>query len=131
MSENPEMALRALNASPVTVCGFEVRPVTLRMCCVLDEIGSPLVTGERAQRLGAWAGTLYAMTRDAAESQRLLASGRGAFDDAAMAWADGVPMAAAFSLIRACLAQAAAAAGVNPEAEDGGDQGEASAATAG
>lgn len=128
---NPERALAALNAATIDVDGHGVLPVTLRLACVLEAVGSPLATGEAAAGMAAWAETLYAMTRPAAESQRLLAKGRDAFRAAAMEWADGVQMRTALRLVAAARRQTAAATGVNPEPEDGGDAGEAPAATAG
>jgi hypothetical protein len=125
MAGNPKRALKALNAAPRKVGRHEVMPATLRMCCVLDEIGSPLVIhGRPAPRnVGGWAPTIFAMTRPAAESQRLLAEGRDAFDAACMEWADGLMLDEALALVRACANQVAAAAGVHPDPGEDGETG--------
>jgi hypothetical protein len=136
MAGNPRRALKALNAAPAKVGRHEVMPATLRMCCVLSEIESPLVRGgaPAPKSLGAWVPTLFAMTRPAAESQRLLSEGRAAFDAAAMEWAGNVQLGEALDLINACATQVAVAAGVHADSGVGGDSEEGEgphAATAG
>ena len=133
--DNPEKALEALNAAPIEVDGYEVGVVTLRKACVLGELKSPLVTGRDGDDMTAWAETLYAMTRPAQESQRLLAKGRDEYRAAVMEWADGLPMQTALRLIAAARRQTAVAVGVHAD-NDGGEPGKkngtnASAVTAG
>ena len=121
---NPEKALAALNAAGIECGRFTVRPLTLGMCAVLDAIGSPLVGGPAPKGVGGWAETLFAMTRPAAESRRILASGgRAAFSVAAAEWADGVSADEAVSLCGAAAKSAETALGVHPDG-DGGKTGD-------
>ncbi len=118
----PEKALDAVLAAPAEVAGFTVRVVTLGMASVLQKIRSPLSTGDPPGGLGGWVPTLFAMTRDAAESRAILASGGvDAYLEAADKWSDGISVADALALVRACSRASAVAAGVNPQG-DGGDE---------
>ena len=122
-SGNPERALAAINADAAECGRFAVRPLTLGMCAVLDAIGSPLMGGPAPKGVGGWAETLFAMTRPAAESRRILASGgRAAFALAAAEWADGVSAGEAVALCGAAAKSAETALGVHPDG-DGGDGG--------
>ena len=75
--------------------GLIVREVTAGILIVLERIGSPYATGE-APAPGAgfapWLGTVYAMTRPAAESWGAIR--RGTFEAEAAAWADTLSPAA-------------------------------------
>ncbi len=120
MAVVPEKALDALLAAPAEAAGFTVRPITLGMAAVLQKVGSPLSTGNPPGGLGDWIPTLYAMTRDAAESRAILASGgEDAYRKAAEEWADGLSVADGLALVRACSRAAAVATGVNPEGDGG------------
>ena len=122
---NPEKALAALNAAGIECGRFKVRPLTLGMCAVLDAIGSPLMGGPAPKGVGGWAETLFAMTRPAAESRKILASGgRAAFSAAAAEWADGVSADEAVSLCGAAAKSAETALGVHPDGDGGEGQGE-------
>ena len=117
----PEKALNALLAAPAEVAGFKVRPITLGMASVLQKVRSPLSTGDPPGGLGGWIPTLFAMTRDAAESRAILATGgEEAYCKAAEEWADGLSVADGLALVRACSRAAAVATGVNPQ--DGGGE---------
>ena len=120
MAGIPEKALDALLAAPAEVAGFKVRPITLGMASVLQKVRSPLSTGDPPGGLGGWIPTLFAMTRDAAESRAILASGgEEAYIKAAEEWADGLSVADGLALVRACSRAAAVATGVNPQDDDG------------
>ncbi len=124
----PEKALDALLAAPEEVAGFKVRPITLGMASVLQKVQSPLSTGDPPGGLGGWITTLFAMTRDAAESRAILASGgEEAYIKAAEEWADGLSVADGLALVRACSRAAAVATGVNPQ--DGGESPDPTART--
>lgn len=125
MAGNPKRALAALNAAPARVGRHEIRPLTLGLAAILEEIGSPLSGGPAPSGVGGWVGTLFALTRPAAESKALLAGrdGRAAFERAAAEWADGVAVAEAAELVRAAAHAAITAAGVHPDG-DGGEGGE-------
>lgn len=125
MARNPKLAVRALNAAPARVGRHEIRPLTLGLAAILEEIGSPLSGGPAPTGVGGWVGTLFALTRPAAESKALLAGrdGRAAFERAAAEWADGVAVAEAAELVRAAAHAAITAAGVHPDG-DGGEGGE-------
>ena len=132
MSVIPEKALDALLAAPAEVAGFKVRPITLGMASVLQKVRSPLSTGDPPGGLGGWIPTLFAMTRDAAESLAILASGgEEAYMRAAEEWADGLSVADGLALVRACSRAAATATGVNPEGDGGEDADPTSGTTAG
>ena len=132
MAVIPEKALDALLAAPAEAAGFTVRPITLGMAAVLQKVRSPLSTGDPPGGLGDWIPTLYAMTRDAAESRRILASGgEEAYRRAAEEWADGLSVADGLALVRACSRAAATATGVNPEGDGGEDADPTSRTTAG
>lgn len=122
---NPKRALRAVNAAPAEVGRFTVRPFTLGLAAILEEIGSPLAGDSPAPRgVGGWTETLFAFTRPASESKALLGGrdGRAAFARAAAEWADGVSVAEAAALIRAAADAALVAANVHPDG-DGGEGG--------
>ena len=80
---------------------FEVRELFLGTLAVLEKIGSPLVDPDAPRSLAAWAETLYALTRPAADCMRALALGRDAYSAEAMAWADTVTNAEATALMAA------------------------------
>ena len=101
--QNPKAALAAFNASKsVKVGPFDVREITLGLGGVLEQIGSPIFTGEKPKRVHGWIPTLYAMTHTTPESERLLAKGVEAFNAAAREWADAdVPYGLTTKLIDA------------------------------
>ena len=125
--KNPKRALNAFNAPAATPVGtYEVQEFTLGLAGVLEAIGSPLSTGERIATVEEWAPTLFACTRPPETSRKLLASGGvAAFEHAARAWADALPIATGRSLIRTVTDSLNRLNGVDP---DGGDaDGEAGA----
>ena len=63
MAGNPKRALAALNAAPARVGRHEIRPLTLGLAAILEEIGSPLSGGPAPSGVGGWVGTLFALTR--------------------------------------------------------------------
>lgn len=120
--KNPPAALAALCApGSVRVGRFEVRELTLGHLAVLEQIGSPLADRSAKRSLAAWAETLYALTRGAAECFALLASGRDAFREAAMRWAEGVRTDEALAMIRAVGASGGRLSAVLPPAASGED----------
>ena len=86
-------------------CGETVRPMTLGMWAALERIGSPLITGEPPKDALELIPSLYLLTHDPRE---VLASG---FFDAAVAWADSLPVTAR----DACYRQMDAMGDVLPE----------------
>ncbi len=121
--DNPKRALDAFNAPLTTdVGGAAVYEITLGLAGVLEAVGSPLHTGLRPESLDAWAPTLYALTRPAAESRRLLASaGADGYRKAAQEWADATPVALGKRLIEAATAAVQRLNGISPDGGDGGD----------
>lgn len=102
MTPNPKAALEALVHPATTKVGrFEVRELYLGTLAVLERIDSPLIDPNAPRTLQAWAETLYALTRPAADCVRALAGGRDAYSAEAMAWADTVSDAEAKALVDA------------------------------
>ena len=107
---NPRKAVAAI--LPLTVecpCGATVRPMTLGMWAALERVGSPLVTGKEAKDTLELVPSLYLLTHDPRE---VLASG---FFDAAVAWADSLPVTALGEIRDACYRQMDAMGDVLPE----------------
>lgn len=99
---NPTAALDALTHPATTKVGrFEVRELFFGTLAVLEKIGSPLLDKDAPRTLQAWAETLYAITRPAADCLRALSGGREAYAAEAIAWADTVSNAEAAALMRA------------------------------
>lgn len=90
-------------------CGETVRPMTLGMWAALERIGSPLVTGAVPKDALELIPSLYLLTHDPRE---VLASG---FFDAAVAWADSLPVTALGEIRDACYRQMDAMGDVLPE----------------
>lgn len=125
--KNPKAALDAFNApDPAPGQAPAVREITLGMAGILEAIGSPLYDGRLPAAIGGWAPTLYALTRDAAESRRILAAGgRERFEACAQAWADALPIGTARRLIGEVTAALQRLGAVSPD--DGGGDGEGGA----
>jgi hypothetical protein len=88
-AKNPRKAMAALLPLAVKCpCGETVRPLTLGMYAALERIGSPLITGKPPKDALELIPSLYLLTHDPRE---VLASG---FFDAAVAWADSLPVTA-------------------------------------
>ena len=118
---NPRKAVAALLPLAVRCpCGVTVRPLTLGMWAALERIGSPLITAEPPKDALELVPSLYLITHDPRE---VLASG---FFDAALAWADTLPVTALGEIRDACLRQIGAMGDVLPEVKK-----KASPATAG
>lgn len=132
MATNPTRALEALTASGEDVGGVHVREITLGVSAVLERIGSPLVTGRAPETLLDMLPTMFAMTRPAAESQRLLASGgTDALRDAAVEWADGFGTEQGMEISRACVRALLRVSRVSPQGvpdKEGAPAGNGSAA---
>lgn len=90
--KNPNRALEALTTSETPVGKVSIREITLGLAGILERIDSPLVTGKNPKFIMEWAPTLYAMTHTTPESERLLAQGRKAYDQAALVWSDTIPL---------------------------------------
>lgn len=90
-------------------CGETVRPMTLGMWAALERIGSPLITGEPPKDALELIPSLYLLTHNPRE---VLASG---FFDAAVAWADSLPVTALGEIRDACYRQMDAMGDVLPE----------------
>lgn len=90
-------------------CGATVRPMTLGMWAALERIGSPLVTGKEPKDTLELVPSLYLLTHDPREVLR------GTFFDAAVAWADTMPVSALDEIRRACYRQMGAMFDVLPE----------------
>lgn len=132
--KNPQRALDAITASGKPVASYTVREITLGLAGVLEKIMSPLVTGRKPEHIIEWAPSLYAMTHSTAECEKLLAGGRKAFEAAAYAWADTVPLAEAKRMLDSAMEAGKRLAEVSDEGEDDtseGAAGNAGAATGG
>lgn len=90
-------------------CGETVRPLTLGMYAALERLGSPLVTGAEPKDALELIPSLYLLTHDPRE---VLASG---FFDAAVAWADTLPVTALGEIRDACYRHMGAMGDVLPE----------------
>lgn len=107
---NPRKAMAALLPLAVKCpCGETLRPMTLGMWAALERIGSPLITGEPPKDALELIPSLYLLTHDPRE---VLASG---FFDAAVAWADSLPVTALGEIRDACYRQMDAMGDVLPE----------------
>ena len=107
---NPRKAMAALLPLAARCpCGETVRPMTLGVWAALERIGSPLVTGEPPKDALELVPSLYLLTHDPRE---VLASG---FFDAAVAWADTLPVTALGEIRDACYRQMDAMRDVLPE----------------
>lgn len=110
---NPEKAIAALIPSPLeAVPGVVVRPMTLGMWAALERIKSPLVTGDVPKDTLELVPSLYLMTHDPREIFR------PDFLDAAMKWADTMPVDVVAAIDKAARRQIDAAVDVIPE-DDG------------
>ena len=104
-TKNPDAALEALTRPAKTTVGrFEMREPTLGMMAILEKIGSPFAVRGAKRDFSAFVETLFALTRPAVESLRLLEKGRDAFKDAAFEWSDTVSAAEGADLRRAATA---------------------------
>ena len=92
-------------------CGAVVRPMTLGMWAALERIGSPLVTGKEPADALDLLPSLYLLTHDPREVLR------GDLLEAAVAWADSLPVTALAEIRTACDRQAGAVFDVVPEIE--------------
>ncbi|MBR2066071.1 MAG: hypothetical protein IJ983_03160 [Kiritimatiellae bacterium] len=109
---NPRKAMAALLPLPIDcVDGQTVRPMTLGMWAALERIGSPLVTGEAPADALELLPSLYLLTHDPREVLR------GDLLDAAIAWADALPVTALAAIREACDRQSRAVFDVVPEAQ--------------
>ena len=109
-AKNPRKAMAALLPLAVKCpCGETVLPLTLGMWAALERIGSPLVTGKPPKDALELIPSLYLLTHDPRE---VLASG---FFDAAVAWADTLPVTALGEIRDACYRQMDAMGDVLPE----------------
>lgn len=134
MAKNPKRAVKALTACGERVDEVEVREITLGLAAVLELLGSPLVVKRGAESgeltLREMLPTIFAMTRSAAETERLLAEGGfEAVMDAAVAWADDLSTATGMKLAKACARMAVKVADVSPQGDmEGGAEGNADVA---
>ena len=108
---NPRKTLAAALPLPIEAAGLEVHPMTLGRWAALERIGSPLVTGERPRDSLELVPSLYLITHDPREVFR------GNIVDAAMQWADTLPVEALEAILAAARRQMAAVFGVVPEAD--------------
>jgi len=107
---NPDKAMAALMPLPIEIApGVEVRPVTLGMWAALERIKSPLVTGEEPKDTLELIPSLYLLTHD----PRIVLN--GGLLEAAMAWADTLPVTAMDAIQRACNKHIDAALAVIPQ----------------
>ena len=127
MAKNPKRALEAATDCGETVCGVLIRPLTLGLAAALEKCGSPLLEGAggKPPTVGDMMASAFVLSRPAAESCRLLAQGRGAFDEAVIGWLDTLPPSAGAPLAKACLRAAGRVAGAAPAGvpDDGGPEG--------
>lgn len=111
--ENPRKALAALLPLPLSCGDYEgapvVRPMTLGMWAALERIGSPLVTVEEPKDVMDLIPSLYLITHDPREVFA------GNVLDAAMRWADTLPVGALDMIREAAYRQMNAAFDVIPE----------------
>ena len=106
---NPRKAMAALLPLAVECpCGATVRPMTLGMWAALERIGSPLVTGMEPKDALELVPSLYLLTHDPREVLR------GDLLEAAVAWADSLPVTALAEIRAACDRQAGAVFDVVP-----------------
>lgn len=107
---NPKKTLAALLPLPLEALpGVEVRPMTLGMWAALERIGSPLLDPKAEPSALDLVPSLYLLTHDPREVLR------GDFVDAAMAWADTVPVTALAAIREACDRHVRAVSDVIPE----------------
>lgn len=102
--DNPTRAVAAWNADIIIVGGISVYPLSLALVGVLEELHSPLVSGENCP-LGGWIQTMWAMTRPYKDVRKALSS--SLIDELSNSWAESIPASLAVELIRACSAQVA------------------------
>lgn len=127
---NPKKALAALLPLPVSAGAFTVRPMTLAMWAALERIDSPLLGVEARGKREEVRGNDElgndkppASSLDLIPSLYLLTHGakeifRHDFFDAALAWADTVPVTAIRDIERAARAQIQTVADVIPELDE-------------
>jgi len=117
--------------------GVTVHEITLGSAAVLEQIGSPLVSGRDVTGMAGMIPTMFALTRPSREAMAILAAeGPEGFKAAAFDWADTLPVAAGREIALACADAARRVAGVAPQGAPDGDGGDAeknagTAATAG
>ena len=120
--KNPAAALDARTHPATTRVGrFEVREPTFGMIALLERIGSPFAVRGAKRDFSAFVETLFALTRPAIESLRILEKGRDAFRAAAFEWADTVSSAEGTALLRVAVAGIGRFEDANPATEDGDD----------
>ena len=120
-SGTPARTRKAIGDVGKKVEGVEIRRFTIGMATVLEEIGSALVKGKKPETNVEIVESIFAMTRSAEESLRLLAKGRAAYKMAAIVWADGLDLDESKVVITACLQSIVDACG----AASGGSEGNA------
>lgn len=107
---NPQKAVSAILPLPVECpCGCTVKPITLGMWAALEQIGSPLVTGEEPKGTLALVPSLYILTHDPREVLR------PSFLADAFAWADTLPVSALAEIRAAFATQMRAISDVLPQ----------------
>lgn len=125
MGKNPKRAMAAICAGDRRVGGATVHEITLGSAAVLEQIGSPLVSGRSVSEMAEMIPTMFAMTRPSREAMAILAAaGAEGFKAAAFDWADTLPVASGREIAQACADAARRVAGVAPQGapdEDGGD----------
>jgi hypothetical protein len=116
-AQNPKKVVDAACAGEVTVAGIVLRPFVLGLFPVLQKIDSPLLAEKGEKRKMETADIMrliLCLTIPAAEARRLIAQGIEVFDEAALAAADRVPLAALPELGRAIATQFATAVATAP-----------------
>lgn len=120
-SGTPARTRKAIGDVGRKVKGVDIRRFTIGLATVLEEIGSPLVAGKKPTKNIEVLESIFAMTRPAEESLKLLAQGRAAFKMAAVVWGDALDIDESRVVISACLQSIVDACG----AAGGGSEGNA------
>ena len=92
---NPALVRRAFMAQPIVVGAITLRPITLSIYMLLEEIESPLIeeAGQEADdfTIRDMAAAVYILSHDEETVMASLDKSRSAFDRAVLKWAASVP----------------------------------------
>jgi hypothetical protein len=132
--DNPKAALAAINAIGETVGKVTLTEVTLSKAAILEQIGSPVMSGKKSKdiTLGDVLPTLFVLATPALECKRLLAD--KSFDKAVTEWGDSIPVMDGTKLVQAMKRIMQRISDVAPQgmvSESGSGEGQKKTGTAG
>jgi len=132
--DNPKAALAAINAIGETVGKVTLTEVTLSKAAILEQIGSPVMSGKKQKdiTLGDVLPTLFVLATPALECKRLLAD--KSFDKAVTEWGDSIPVMDGTKLVQAMKRIMQRISDVAPQgmvSESGSGEGQKKTGTAG